>query len=460
MKEKVEQAEEAVAGGEPTPEAQADGGQGIAPGMGMGMGGMGMGMGGGGGASLSWRNLRTFSSFKLPVFRLYYGAMLGQMAAMNMQMMTRSLLVFRLTDSAIALGIMALASSVPMLLFSIFGGVIADRVQKRLVILVGQAASALIALSIALTLSFGFLSADRPGSWLILVVAGVAQGTVMGLMMPSRQAMISEIVGEERLMNAVALNTFGMNIFRLMAPALAGVFIQLWGFASIYFIMTGMYLVAVFFISLMPSTGTVAIRGGRALADMKAGFQYVKKETILLLLLVITLVTVLLSMPYMLLLPVFTETILHVGAGGLGILMSVSGIGAIFGSIVLASLPNKRRGALMMWGVLVLAVALVGFSFSTSWTLSLVFIAFVGLGQTARMTLASSLLQYYTAVEYRGRVMSLYMMEFGLSSTSVFFAAVMADIFGVQWAVGGLAMVLVFLAIGVLIFSPRMRRLD
>ena len=98
----------------------------------------GMGVGMGRGAGLSLRNLRTFSSFQIPVFRLYYAAMLGMMAALNMQMIARSLLVFRLTDSATALGIMALANSLPMLFFSLFGGVMADRVQKKHVLLVGQ----------------------------------------------------------------------------------------------------------------------------------------------------------------------------------------------------------------------------------------------------------------------------------------------------------------------------------
>ena len=444
-----------------------DGDRRMGGGMGMDGGSMGMGgVGGGGGGALSLRNLRTFSSLKNPVFRLYFGAMMGQMAAMNMQMMARSLLIYEITGSGTILGVMALANAGPMLFFSLFGGVIADRVQKKYVLLVGQATSGLVSLGIALALVFGFLSDAIAGSWWILVAASLAQGTIMGLMMPARQAMIAEIVGEEQLMNAVALNTFGMNMNRLMMPALAGFFIDGFGFESIYFGMTGMYLMAVSFISLMPKTGTVTLRGRGAMQDVKDGLKYVQHEKTILMILVVTFFTVLFSMSYMMLLPVFTEDILDVGAQGMGILISVSGIGAMAGSIFLASMPNKKRGLMFIIGSLILGLSLVGFSFSSywfpsiAWPLALGFIVFVGVGQTARMTLGNTLLQYYVQDEYRGRVMSLYMMEFGLTSFGVFLAGVMTDIVGVRWSVGGMAIMLVILSIYLLLFVPRLRKLD
>ncbi|MBF8266910.1 MAG: hypothetical protein HW388_418 [Dehalococcoidia bacterium] len=426
---------------------QRDGGQGM---------GHGMGMGGG----ISFRDLRAFRSLKSPVFRLYYAAMAGQFAAMNMEMLARSLLIYRITGSATALGVMALANSIPMLLFSLYGGVIADRVQKKYVLLWGMAASGVLTLGIALSLIFGFLSKDIPNSWWILVVAALLKGTVQGLMMPSRQAIIAEIVGEKDLMNAVALGSLEMNVNRLVMPALAGFFVEGFGFEAAYFFIAGMYLVAVVFFALMPLTGTISLRGRGALADVKDGFRYIRNEPTILMVLVFALVIVLLSMPYMSLLPVFTEDILQVGAGGLGVLMSVSGIGAIAGSLVLASLPNKRRGLMLIVGSLVLGLGLTGFSFSSAWSLSLAMIVVIGLGQTVRMTLSNTLLQYYTDDEHRGRVMSVYMMEFGLTSFMAFFAAVMTDYIGVQWAVGGLAILLVILCVLALAFMPRMRKLD
>ena len=402
----------------------------------------------------------TFRSFKNPVFRTFFLSMLGQMAGMNMQMLARSLLIYRLTGSATILGIMSLANALPMFFASLFGGVIADRLQKKSVVLGGQIGSSLVSLGIALSLTFGYLDADKPGSWWILVVASLFQGTIMGLMMPSRQAIIREIVPQNDLMNAVGLNSLGMNSLRLIAPAVAGFLIEYYGFPAVYYTMTAMYFMASIFILPLPNTSTIKLQKEDAITALRNGFKYVRQEPTIMLVLIITLFTVLCSMPYMMLLPIFTEDVLKVGASGIGILMSVSGIGAMIGSLTIASLPDRKRGLLFVGTSLILGIALAGFSFSVFWYLSLILIFFVGIGQSGRQAVGNTLLQYYSAPEYRGRVMSFMMMEFGLTSFAVFFAAVVADIVGVQWSVGGLALLLVFLAIGVIIFSPRIRNLN
>ncbi|MDA0988816.1 MAG: MFS transporter, partial [Chloroflexi bacterium] len=168
----------------------------------------------------------------------------------------------------------------------------------------------------------------------------------------------------------------------------------------------------------------------------------------------------------MMLLPALTEDVLKVDERGFGLLLSMSGVGAMIGSIFLASLPNKKRGLMLIVGSLILGVSLVGLFFSNSWfpsmawPLAMGFIFFVGIGQTARMTLSNTLLQYYVQDIYRGRVMSLMMMEFGLTSFGVFFTGVLTDIVGVQWAVGSLAIMLVFFSIFMLAFMPRIRKLE
>ena len=168
----------------------------------------------------------------------------------------------------------------------------------------------------------------------------------------------------------------------------------------------------------------------------------------------------------MMLLPVLTEEVLNVDERGFGLLMSMSGVGAMLGSIVLASLPNKKRGLMLMVGSLVLGLALVGLFFSASWMpsmawpLAMGFIFFVGIGQTTRMTLGNTLIQYYVQDDYRGRVMSLMMMEFGLTSFGVFFTGIMTDMIGVQWSVGGLAIILAVFSSLVIVFMPSVRKLD
>lgn len=403
---------------------------------------------------------QTFRSFKNPAYRLYYGGMLGQMAAMNMQQLAGSLLIYRLTGSAAILGAMSLANAIPMICLSLFGGAIADRVQKKYVLLIGQAAFAVVSLSVALALTLGYLSAERAGSWWILIVSSMLQGSVMGLMMPSRQAVIPEIVSDEELMNAISLNVMGMNSLQLFAPALAGFLIDAFDFKAVYYVMTGMYIIAVIFFAFLPLTGTMVNRGISVLAGIKEGLNYVRHDTIIFLVLIFSFLTVILSMPYTMLMPVFADDILKVGATGLGVLLSVSGIGAVSGSLVLASLPNKKRGIILLVSSLFLAVALVGFSFSSTWYLSLGLIVLVGLGQSGRMTLSNALLQYYVKDEYVGRVMSLFLMQFGLSSFGTFAAGLLTEAMGVQWAVGGFAMVLVLIAVLALVFVPRLRKLD
>ncbi len=417
-------------------------------------------MGRGGGGRISLRNLRTFSSLKNPVFRLYFGGMVGWTAAMNMQMITRSLLLYRLTGSAALLGFMALANAIPMILLSLFGGVIADRIQKKHVIVVGLIGFALVSLTVAVTLSTGYLSVDHPGSWWILMANSVLQGILMGLTMPSRQAIILEIVGDNQVMNAIALSSLEMNTLRFLAPALAGFLIDYFDFQAVFYTMTALYLLGTALIALMPRTGTMTVRASSTMTDIVQGLKYIRKETTVLLVLIFTLFAVLLSMPYQMMLPIFADDILKVGAKGLGLLMSISGAGAMVAAFTIASLPNKKRGAMLLVSGLIMGVALIAFSFSTTWYLSLILIAVVGLGQTGRMALGNTALQTYTKDEYRGRVMSFLMMDQGLSSLGTFAAGLLAEGIGVQWAIGGFAMLLVFLCILTFIFVPRLRNLQ
>jgi MFS family permease len=263
-------------------------------------------------------------------------------------------------------------------------------------------------------------------------------------------------------MNAIALNNMAMNTLRLIAPAVAGFLVgDTYNFKAVYFVMTGMYVVAVIFMVLMPRTGKITAIRRSVFADILEGLRYVKSRTTILLLLIFILLAILLSRPFLVLMPMFTEDILLVGPSGLGILISVSGVGAIIGALVLASLPNKRRGMMLLVGCLILGAALIGFSFSQSWPLSIALIVLVGLGQAARMTLGNTLVQYYVDDEYRGRVMSIYTMDFGFTSLGTFVAGLMADTaIGVEWTVGGFAMVLVALTVVVAVFIPRIRWLQ
>ncbi len=405
-------------------------------------------------------NLKTFSSLKNPVYRFYFLGNLGQWGSQNMQMVTRSLLIYRLTGSAALLGLVGLAMALPMLALSLFGGAVADRMQKKRVLQVGQAAAAVNALGVAVALTTGYLSSENAGSWWILIVNSVLQGTIFALMMPSRQAIIPEIVDAEQVMNAISLNALGMNTLRMLAPALAGFLIDAFGFKAIFYSMTGLYIMAMIFTSFIPITKTLPVRAGNTLSDIVEGLKYVRRKTTILFIIGFAMTVIILSMPYQMMMPIFADDILKVGATGMGLLLSVSGVGAMVGSLTFASLSNRKRGGMLLASGLILGVALAVFAFSHSMPLSMGLMVLVGLGQSGRMTLGTTLLQSYADAEYLGRVMSINMIDMGLSQLATFFTGLLAESIGVQWAIGGFAIVLAFLSILTLTFVPRLRKLD
>jgi len=414
----------------------------------------------GSGNGIPSRHLKTFDSFRNPTFRLYFSTMAGQWISMNMQMVARSLLIYRITGSGAILGSLALANAIPMLFLSLFGGVIADRIQKKNILVVGQLASGIVSLGIAITLTLGYLGPRYPGSWWLLVVSAALQGVIMGFMMPARASIIPEIVGPELVMNAISLNNLGMSTFQILAPALAGVLIDAFDFDIVFYFMTGLYFIGAAGIAFIPRTRAIPVGRGSALKDILEGMQYIRKEKTIFLILLFTILGTIFGHPHRLMMPMFTEDILKVDATGLGLLMMVSGIGALAGSLVLASLPNKKRGIILLLSCLIMGLALTAFSFSHWWFLSMGLMFFVGLGQTGQMTMGNALLQYHTDASYRGRVLSFHMMGMGLASLGTFFGGMLAEAVGIQWSIGGMAIALAILSILMTISTPHIRKLE
>jgi MFS family permease len=399
------------------------------------------------------------------------------MAAMNMQLVARSWFMYELTGSAVMLGAVGLGSALPMLTVSLFGGVLADRIRKRGILIAGQFASALVALGIAVSITHGTIS------WIHLFLAAFRQGLIMALMMPARQALIYELVGENMLMNAIALNAAAMNLIRLTAPAFAGFFIALWDIEGVYYIMSALYFTGFVFAIRLPQTGITQVRKIGTIQELKEGLRYIRHNTNVLAILILTLMATILSMPYIFLLPIFAKDIFFVDVsifgkftsvpliGSLflalaessarqGLLISISALGALVGSLVVASMSNRRRGLIFLISLLLAAAALVCFSATGSYLIALFTFVPLGLGQAGRMALSNTLLQSNTDDSHRGRVMSIYTMNWGVTMVGVFFVSILADIIGVQLAVGGAAGLLAIITIYHLFFTPRIRHLD
>ncbi len=315
------------------------------------------------------RSVSTFASFKIHGYRMFFLGMVGQWASFNMEAVARSYLIYDITGSAAMLGLMSLASAIPMICLALFGGAVADRLPKRRLIQFSQIAMSIVSLGNAIAISVGYLGAAHPESWWVLMVGAVIMGTIMALAMPSRQAIIPELVGRDHIMNAISLNTLGMSLFQLVGPAIAGYIIAGLGYAAVFFIMTALNAGAIVATSFLPKTMPSMASRKSVLADVKAGIKYIAGHKTILLILVMIVASVLLAMPYQMLMPIFAKDILKVGVSGQGTMMSFSGLGAIVASIGLASLASRKRGILLLGSNIIMGVALVVFAFSVSWPL-------------------------------------------------------------------------------------------
>jgi MFS family permease len=427
------------------------------------------------------RGLRTFDSLHSAPFRWYFLSMLGVFGAMNMQMLVRGFLVYDLTGSYAALGTISLANAIPGLILSLPGGVIADRVPKKLVQQIGSTLNGVNTLSIAFLLTAGMLR------WEHLLINAVIQGVVQSLMMPSRQSMLSDIVYPRLLMNAVALNNLGMSLSRMVMPALGGILLAVTDSFWVFYIMAGLYFFAVVALLPVPSkpievpleeriqldgrAGRPRMggghgmpaggrRGGMGFRDLVDGMKYIVQDRTVGMILIMNIAVVMFSMPYMQMLPGFVQDVLDGGSGMQGFLMSATAIGSIAAGLVVASLPSRNRGTILLGGSLLLGVALTVFSFSNIFWLTAAVMIFIGVGQSVRMALSNVLVQSYTEPAYRGRVMSIYMMEMNLVQIGTFGVGLLAQAIGIQFALGLTSLTLVALSLGALLFIPKMRHLD
>ena len=409
--------------------------------------------------------LHTFDSLKDRHFRWFFSASMSQMASMQMQQVMRSYVAFLITGSYAALGIVALAGSIPALIFSLVGGAIADRIpQKKWAVQVGQAVTAVNSLAIAVLLYTDLIRLEH------LVIAAVVQAMQMALVMPSRQSMIPELVGTgDRLMNAVALNAAGMNSVRLFAPALGGFLAAAFGAAWVYFLMTAMYLLAMMLMFQVPDTTTAerAPRGSfkreasDALRNIWLGLKYMKQERTIGALLVVNLLIVICSMPYMFLLAGFVMDVLGEGPDTIGMLISVGAVGSLISALTIASRPWRRRGRIFLLGSAFQGLFLfLAFTVSTSALMMMPLMFLMGIGQSLRQSLSNVLVQTYVDNDYRGRVMSIYMMQMSLAQFGAFAGGIVAAMLGPRVALGGLAMLVVIISLGAFVFVPRLRNLD
>jgi MFS family permease len=396
----------------------------------------------------AWK--RPFLSLKETEFRNLWLGMLPGTMAMQMGMITNGYLAYDLTGSAAAIGLVTLGFGVPMLLFALIGGVVADRVSKRRILMVTQMTIGLCAAALA----FLVLS-DLIRIWQMTLVAFV-MGTCFAFNMPARQSFVAEIISRDRLMNAIALNNAGMNMSRVVGPALAGFLIGIsWiGVGGVYAIMVLMYAFVVFSLFRVRDRGSRPHDGKTSgLRSLLDGLSYIRGNPVLMALLLLAFAPVMLGMPYQALMPVFAEDVFDVGPSGLGLLMTVNGVGALLGSLAIASMSSiSRRGLVQLALGVTFGLSIALFAFSGHFGIGLFALFIVGGASAAYMSLNSTLVMDKAEPAYHGRVMSVYMLTFSLMPISVLPVGALADMVGAPLTIGlgGVVLVAVVVMYGVL----------
>ncbi len=398
-----------------------------------------------------WR--QTFSSLKNRDYFFLWLGMMSLMGGMQMQMLARGYLVYEITGSASLLGFVSAGMAIPMLFLAPFGGAIADRVERKRLIQGGQFIVAMFALIVGLDIFYGWVQ------WYHLMAASILQGTVWTFMMPARQAIIPQIVGPDRIGNAMAINAAGMSAMTLLAPAVAGGLYALVGPDKVYFIIAGLSLLAVVLTTLVPKPTRSAAAGRKRdmLKDIGAGLVYIKGNSMVMVLLVMGLATTLLASPFRMLLPVFVVDIYNRGPDSMGLLVAIMGGGSLVGSLTIAALGNWRRGMLLILGSFISGGALLLIAAFPLYYAAAAIMILVGLGDSARRTINMGLIMEVVEDQYRGRVMSVFMMNFGLMPLGVLPAGLIADALGGQMAIGILGILMILVTLAILLTQKRLR---
>lgn len=354
-------------------------------------------------------HLRMFRSLRHRNYRLFFFGQLVSLMGTWMQNVAQSWLVWELSHSSVWLGIIGFMTFVPQLLFSMIGGIAADRYPKRTLIIVTQSASMLLAFVLA-TLVLTHTAT-------VWIVAGMAflLGTVNSFDMPARQTFVTEMVGKEDVTNAVGLNSAVFNTARLVGPAIGGWVIYAVGTGWCFFFNGVSFLAVILGLLAMRVEPRGIVHTGKSvLRSLREGLIFIRGErTILAFMIMVSTLTVF-GWSYSVLLPLFADNILHVGAVGLGNLLSANGVGALTSALLVATLGERippRR--LVTIAVVVFLCGVTTLALSHSFVLTLIALVFIGMGLTSFFTTANSMFQRRSPDALRGRVLGVYSMVFG-----------------------------------------------
>ena len=388
-------------------------------------------------------------------FRLFWAGNFLSNIGTWMQNIAQGWLVLQLTNSAFWLGLVGFCSTIPLLLFTLIGGVIADHVNRRKMLMITQSAMMVFAFVMCALAYLNIINVEE----IALLAAGT--GIAMALNTPTYQALVPQLVPRKDLTNAIALNSAQFNMSRVLGPTLGGFAMAALGVAGNFFL-NGLSFLAV----LIALTRIRYVRAepqeGHLWLKLKQGFAYVARREEMSSLILMVGISSLLALPYLVFVPYFARDVLHSDERGLGILMACSGIGAFFAAGTVAFLGHmRRRGVFIFRASLGFFAAIIAFTFSRSFLLSGVLLMIAGYCMILMAATLNALLQHLADDYMRGRVMSIYSTAFlGLPPIGSLVAGSLTHIISAQHAIAGMCALALVASVALYAATPALRQVD
>ena len=388
-------------------------------------------------------------------FRLYWFAGIGQAAALGMQFLILGWLVLELTNSPAQLGLVIAIYGAPNLALLMFGGIFADRVDRRWMLFYSQTVVAVLIFGIATLTLYQLISI-----WHIYGIAFIL-GTIQGVNMPARMAIVPDLVGKNDILNATSLNMAVFNTGRIMGPSLAGWIIQHVGMGhALYFNAICYALGCVCLLMMSGVESRSQNKDANMLRDFWAGIRYVASTPIAFTMVGMSFAFGFFGAAYVQVLPAFGKEVLRLNADGAGFLLTVAGIGSLAGNIYLASLGNTKNKNWLLLGMIILfGVSLFFFALSPIYLVSLVLLFFTGVGFTGFISMGTAILQISTPPELRGRMMSLWLIGAAVHYIGAWPLGTVGEYYGWPMSLGGGALLMLGLVMWLGVFRPTLRRL-
>ena len=397
------------------------------------------------------RILEAISALRHRNYRLYWFGQLFSVLAQNMEHVAQGWLVLELTNSPLALGVTGLAHAIPTITLALIGGAIADRADRRRIMIASQCCTALMFLILAV-----LVLTKLAALWHVMVLAFIS-GSIRAFDRPSRMALLPQMVPREDIPNAVAMGGTIWQLCRLVGPAAAGILIYLYGVGPTFFTCCLASSIAVgLWLAIRADQPALAASAGGLRKNMLAGVHFIRKNELFYTFMGMTFFNSVFGMSYLILMPVFARDILNVGSQGFGFLQTAGGAGALIGTLAVTYLSDAHRLPLQAArGATLFGVLLLIFAYSRAFPFSLALAFVLGITGQFYITAINTVLQLNLPEQLRGRVMGVYGLTWDLMPVGGMVAGTIAEFAGAPAAVAVGGVFVSGLALWVISIAPR-----